>query len=95
MKFDSHRHINVLGLILGAIHLVVVLWMAVQPNDGSFQYVLIALPDFPVTLLDYGFGSLLNIDLGWASFVVLGTLWWYFIGFWIMKLIGQRQSSID
>lgn len=78
-----------IGLILGAIHLAVSVWLFRQHFEGSWGYLPLVVPDFPVTLILILLGDTLGSNWTWGGFIVLGSAWWYFVGF----LLGRRLMN--
>lgn len=77
---------SAIGLILGVIHLVVAAWLFRQPFEGSWGYLPLVVPDFPVTLILVLLADILESNWTWGGFIVFGSVWWYFVGF----LLGKR-----
>lgn len=69
-----------LGVALSLIHLGLVILVANRDYEGSWGYVFFVLPDLPVVLIIVVLDRLLGLDTAWPLLATLGTVWWYFIG---------------
>lgn len=81
----KHRPSNIpFALAAGHYFLALILYM-LSDSSGLFLYLL--LLDFPILLLVLAFQGMLSVSALWLVFVVLGTLWWYFLGVLFVRFV--------
>jgi len=80
LKIERQRRIrsHTAGLVLAAIHTLIVLVSMETHVEGSWGALPVMLIDLPVSLL---FIPIANAGINhWAVFLVLGGVWWLFLG---------------
>lgn len=82
------KRISPIGALLALIHFALSVLASTQQYEGSWGYVLFAIPDFPVMLVIAGITRVLSLDSAWPLVIILGSIWWYFLGWffeWALK----------
>jgi hypothetical protein len=81
-----------LGATLAAAHLLCVILVYAQHYEGSWGYVLFALPDLPVMLVLGLINKLVVVapTVSWILIGVFGTIWWYMLGIWVSRVFRTR-----
>lgn len=73
--------------LLAAVHLVLfclMLTFVSHHAEASIEWIILAVIDLPWTVLIYA--SLDDSSLAMAVHMVVGTVWWWLIGFGISRL---------
>jgi len=76
--------------ILPALHLLLCFCVLQQHFEGSWGGFFIFLADYPFSILILLIAD--QLKLGIVALVVLGTLWWYFLG-WIAIFLLRKISD--
>jgi hypothetical protein len=80
-----------LGLALAAIHLILVFAIYTQHFEGSWGGFFLFVIDFPFSLIILFLSKLLN---GWIAFAILGSLWWYALGMFMIWAYRKLRTLI-
>lgn len=81
-----------LGAILAAAHLLCVALVYSQHYEGSWGYVLFAIPDLPITAALILVNKLMPLGptSTWIALGVFGSMWWYLVGVWLWRVFSKR-----
>ena len=71
---------------MAILHLALVWWVSAEDFEGSWGGMVLFVADLPVSLLLF-----LPIPANqWFLFAIVGTVWWYFIGVFLNKLVQKK-----
>lgn len=82
-------------MLFAIAHIASVLVVFGQHYEGSWGYVLFAIPDLPVMLALVLVNMLVPMSLiaSWLFIGVFGSIWWYLIGVWLQGVFRSRGDK--
>jgi hypothetical protein len=90
MKRPSH---SVLPVALALAHVLSVFLVFIQHYEGSWGGVFFVIPDFPVIVLLGFCRPLLSFEGYWLALAIFGTLWWFFLGTLLARLLKKLRDG--
>jgi hypothetical protein len=79
--------------LIAALHLAIALSIYSKQYEGSWGLFLLMIPDFPVFLAAILFKDWLSYETAWMLFIVVGSIWWYGVGFFLDALLRKWKSN--
>jgi len=90
-KTTDHIFVTFMPIVLAMAHLLFCIYVAIKSSD-QWGWVIVSTVDFPFSIL---IAMLFHSIAPVLAFGILGTLWWYILGWLGAKLIIKMVNKVS